>query len=270
MSIYPEDGDLTTPSFFFIYILYMGGGNYLGESNFYWPEFSMVRRVRSFVFTSFLEDFMPTISSHRELFRFLVCHQVDCLLSESRRWEGYAECVSPVAISRLENIFGVGCNVEPRGSKSPKDLADYFRFSEWTIPGTLYEFGVLSRQGRRVDLQLRRGFEWILQGREDRDISAAFPDIASGLQVLRLADLVCQFYDDRESMLHFLNTMRSALEHITVTSVYLTLSGLVEYLSSFYGICGIQRLGRPDVLWYLSSDERSSMYKVKRRRRPTI
>lgn len=173
------------------------------------------------------------------------------------------------SVSVLESIFGIGCNIESRSGPG-RDIADYFRLSQWTIPGTLFEFGRLSVQGRRVDLELQRCFEWIVAGREDRDIAEAFPACRSGLQVLRLADLVCQFYEDRESMLHFLGTMRNALELVDTTSVYIQLSGLVEYLSSFYIVAGGGRMGRPDVLSYLKGPEKACLCRIKRNRRNTL
>lgn len=111
----------------------------------------MTNRWRNFCFTSFSPILADTLD--RPMFKYLVMQKEVCPNTQREHWQGYAELKSQRRLNGVKEALGdEKAHIEPRRGTA-KEAADYCKKAESAIPDTIVEFGQISGQGRRSDVE---------------------------------------------------------------------------------------------------------------------
>ncbi len=133
-------------------------------------------KIRNYVFTSFLEKIIPDDDDWilPGDVRYLCFQKEVCPTTEKIHYQGYVEFTnSRNAKAALAGLLGdkVAHFEQRRGS--PTQARNYCRKAESSVPDTFREFGVISNQGKRSDLDFIG--EQIISGVPVRKLAKLFP-----------------------------------------------------------------------------------------------
>ena len=111
-------------------------------------------KTRNFCFTSFNTDLdlARTYDDNQSRIKYLVYQRESCPESKREHFQGYCELVNPLSYAGIKRLFDdEKMHIEPRKGTAAQ-ARDYCRKEESRVDGP-WEFGEISQQGKRTDIQ---------------------------------------------------------------------------------------------------------------------